>query len=64
MSAVESRKRRLETRSVQLGMKQWQWLEGKSERSYSGSVAAELRMLVANAMEQEAREQRDTEAGK
>lgn len=45
-------------------MKQWQWLEGKSERSYSGSVAAELRMLVANAMEQEAREQRDTEAGK
>jgi hypothetical protein len=58
--SARERKRRLETKSIQLGVDQWLWLEARAERTYSRSAAAEIRRMVADAMEREARDKRET----
>ncbi len=42
--------------TIQLIPAQWKWLRDRSERNFSRSISAELRRLVAAAMEEEARQ--------
>jgi hypothetical protein len=51
----EERQKRLKSRTIQLGDEQWDWLDRRAERTYSRSASAEIRQLVAAAMEEEAR---------
>lgn len=53
MDEEEQQKRDLVTRSVQLAPEQWKWLDALARRNYSRSAAAELRKIVADAMERE-----------
>ena len=45
-----------EGQSVQLPRKQWRWLDERVKRHFSRSRAAELRRIVAAAMEAEQKE--------
>ena len=47
--------RRLVPGTVSLEPRQWHWLEQRARASLSRSMAAELRRLIADAMEEEAR---------
>jgi len=42
--------------TLQLVPAQWEWLRERSRRNLSRSLSAELRRIVADAMEREARE--------
>ncbi len=44
---------RLVPGSVQLTTAQWRWLQDRSRKNYSRSVSAEVRVIVAEAMERE-----------
>ncbi len=42
--------------TIQLTPAQWKWLRDLANRNFSRSISAELRRLVAAAMEEEARQ--------
>lgn len=47
----------LEGQSVQLPRKQWRWLDERVRRHFSRSRGAEIRRLIADAMEAEQRQE-------
>jgi hypothetical protein len=55
LAVQNERQRRFKSRSIQLADEQWDWLDARAERTYSRSASAEIRQLVAAAMEEEAR---------
>ena len=52
----EDDEREMEGQSVQLPRKQWRWLDERVRRHFSRSRAAEIRRLIAEAMEAEQKE--------